>query len=232
MNYQRWNLPISLKNGTLKIFQKGLFVVVETDFGLIVQYDWNEYLSVTVPGGFAGSLCGLCGNFNNKKEDDLTTPSGSVASSVAVLGESWRVPSATDDAHCKDECGGQCENCPLSEVQKLEKLIFCNALIQDIPQYIGCQPNIDPTVFQSNCMLDLCRGEDVNTYLCNTLQGYAEICQMSGFKVPNWRTPTQCREYSSTALTVSTNLQHIFTCSCLYSYFILLPSMVILNMKT
>lgn len=196
VNYQEWNLPINLNNGMVKLSQKGLFVVVETDFGLRVQYDWNEYLAITVPGSFAGSVCGLCGNFNNKNEDDLTTPSGSVASSVAALGESWRVPGATDDAFCKDECEGQCENCPLGEIQKLEYLIFCKALILDIPQYSGCQPTINATILQSNCMLDLCRGEDVNTYLCNTLQGYAEICQMSGYTVPNWRTPTQCREYS------------------------------------
>lgn len=220
VNYQRWNLPISLNNGTLKLYQKGLLVIVETDFGLTVQYDWNEFLAVTVPGSFAGSVCGLCGNFNKQKEDDLTTPSGSVASSVAVLGKSWRVASATDDAYCEDECGGRCENCSLSEVEKLENLIFCNSLIQNIYQYIGCQPNIDATAFQNNCMLELCGGEDVETYLCNTLQGYAEICQMSGFNVSNWRTPTQCREYSSTALTVSTDPRHIF--SCVYLYFILM----------
>lgn len=167
---------------------------MEADFGLTVQYDWKEYLTITVPGTFAGSVCGLCGNFNSLKEDDLTTPNGSVASSVAALGASWRVPSATDDAYCTDECGGQCENCLLDEVQKLENLIFCNTLIQDIGQYAGCQPNIDSTALQSNCMLDLCRGETVDTYLCNSLQGFADVCQRSGAQVPNWRTATRCRE--------------------------------------
>lgn len=85
MNYQQWTLPIKLNNGQVNIFQKGLLVVIQTDFGLTMQYDWNEYLTVTLPGSFAGSVCGLCGNFNNKKEDDLTTPSGSVASSGAAL---------------------------------------------------------------------------------------------------------------------------------------------------
>lgn len=194
VNYQQWNLPVNLNNGKVKLSQKGLSVVIETDFGLIVQYDWNEYLAVTVPGGFAGSVCGLCGNFNNKKEDDLMTPSGSVAGSVAALGKSWKVPGATDDAHCQDECVGQCGNCPLSEVQKLEKQIFCKALIKNFAELLGCQPEIDSSVFENNCMLHLCRGEAVNTYLCNTLQGFADICQRSGAKVPNWRTPTQCRE--------------------------------------
>lgn len=193
VNYQKWNLPINLNNGQVKLSQNGLFVVLETDFGLTVQYDWSEYLAVTVPSGFAGSACGLCGNFNNKKEDDLMTPSGSVAGSVAALGKSWRVPVATD-THCQDECVGQCGNCSLSEVQKLEKLFYCEALVADLPEIIGCQPEIDSTIFQNNCMFDLCR-TSVSTYQCNTLQGFADICQRSGAKVPNWRTSTQCREW-------------------------------------
>ncbi|XP_031722449.1 IgGFc-binding protein-like [Anarrhichthys ocellatus] len=191
VNYQKWNLPINLNNGQVKLFQRGLYVIMETDFGLNLQYDWNEYLAVTVPGSFAGSVCGLCGNFNNKEEDDLTTPSGSVASSVAALGNSWRVPGAADDAGCHDACD-VCEICPLDEVQKLQKQIFCSALILNFVELLGCQPDIDSSIFKSNCMLDLCRGETVNTYLCNTLQGFAEICQRSGAKGPNWRTPTEC----------------------------------------
>lgn len=194
VNYQQWNLPITLNNGTVQLFQRGLFVIMETDFGLKVQYDWNEYFTITVPGSFAGSVCGLCGNFNSKKEDDLTTPGGSVASSVAALGESWRVHGAADDAYCRDECGDQCGQCPLSQVEKLERQIFCGAFVQDIPSLAGCQPDIDATVFKNNCMVDLCRGEAMNTYLCNTLQGYADICHRSGATVPNWRTSTQCRE--------------------------------------
>ncbi|XP_037329243.2 IgGFc-binding protein-like [Pungitius pungitius] len=192
VNYQKWNLPIDLNNGQVKLFQRGLYVIVETDFGLTVQYDWNENLAVTVPGLFAGSVCGLCGNFNNQADDDLTTPSGSVAGSVAALGKSWRVPGAADDASCQDGCGDQCQSCPLSEVQKLEKQIFCSALPQNFVQLLGCQPDIDTEIFTSNCMLDLCKGEAVNTYLCKTVQGYAEICQRSGAKGTNWRESTEC----------------------------------------
>ncbi|XP_067468831.1 IgGFc-binding protein-like [Thunnus thynnus] len=192
VNYQQWNLPINLNDGKVRLFQRGLYVVMETDFGLTVQYDWQEYLAITVPGSFAGSMCGLCGNFNNKKEDDLITPSGSVASSVTALGESWRVQGATNDIDCQDQCGSQCESCPLNEFEKLEKQIFCSFLLQDIAGIIGCLPEIDSSVFESNCMLNLCRGETVSTYFCKAIQGYADICQKSGVKVPNWRISSKC----------------------------------------
>ncbi|XP_051811549.1 IgGFc-binding protein-like [Acanthochromis polyacanthus] len=192
VNYQQWNLPINLNNGQVKFYQQGLFVVVEADFGLTVQYDWNQYLAITVPGSFAGSVCGLCGNFNSKKEDDLTTPSGSVASSVAALGASWKVPDATNDAYCQDECGSQCADCSLGVDQKLETQIFCSGLIPNYAELLGCQLNIDSSEFETNCMINLCRGEDMTTYLCNSLQGYADICQMSGVKSINWRASAQC----------------------------------------
>lgn len=194
MNYQQWALPMNLNNGKVKLYQRGLFVIVETDFGLTVQYDWNEYLAVTVPDSFSGSVCGLCGNFNGKKEDDLMTASGSVTSNVGAMGKSWRVPSAADDAYCRDECGGQCEKCPLSQVEILEKQIFCKALIQNIIELAGCQPDLNSTVIQSNCMLDLCWGETVNAYLHNTVQGFADICWRSGYQVPDWRTASQSCE--------------------------------------
>ncbi|XP_070702956.1 IgGFc-binding protein-like [Pempheris klunzingeri] len=85
MNYTLWNLPIDLGNGKVKLSQSGLSVIVETDFGLTVQYDWKETIVITVPGSFSGKICGLCGNFNSKKEDDLVTPTGSHTSSVAAL---------------------------------------------------------------------------------------------------------------------------------------------------
>ncbi|XP_047461425.1 IgGFc-binding protein-like [Mugil cephalus] len=191
VNYQRWNLPITLNDGKLKLFQQGLLVVMETDFGLAVKYDWKRYTAVTVPDSLAGSMCGLCGNFNSKKEDDLITASDSVASSVTELAQSWNVPCA-NEGYCRDVCDAKCEKCVLPEVKTLENQIFCRTLFIDLAAYVGCQPDVDPDVFHSNCMLDICNGEPIYTYLCSTLQGYSDICQGTGTKVPDWRSPTRC----------------------------------------
>merc|ERR1712168_912353 len=104
MDYTLWNLPINLDNGKVRLFQSGLSVIMETELGLTVQYDWEQHLVINLPGSFAGKVCGLCGNFNGKAEDDMTTPSGSVASSTVAFGKSWRVPHVAEDAHCSDDC--------------------------------------------------------------------------------------------------------------------------------
>lgn len=196
VNYQPWNLPISLNNGQVKLSQVGLYVVIDTDFGLSVLYDWNRYLAVTLPDSFAGSVGGLCGNFNNQNDDDLTSPDGTVVSGPAALAESWRVSGVSDDAYCQDECAGAClQDCPLSVAEELEKRLYCNAIVQDFDQLIGCQPDISNDDFVSNCLTDLCRGESVDTYLCNAAQSFADMCQKSGAKVPDWRMSTQCCEW-------------------------------------
>ncbi|KAM3858157.1 IgGFc-binding protein-like [Diretmus argenteus] len=193
VNYQLWNLPISLDNGKVKLYQSGLSVVMETDFGLTVQYDWDQHLVITVPGSFSGRMCGLCGNFNNNEEDDLTTPTGSLVSNAEALGKSWRVPGVADDAYCRDECAGVCENCTGTVIQQIENKILCKALSQEMDQsFKDCRSLVDPKVLQSNCVFDLCRGETMKTYFCNILQVSADTCQRAGVKGQNWRSPTQC----------------------------------------
>uniref|UniRef100_A0AAY5EX37 VWFD domain-containing protein n=1 Tax=Electrophorus electricus TaxID=8005 RepID=A0AAY5EX37_ELEEL len=103
-----WYLPISLANGRVTLQQSGFSVVTETDFGLSVQYDWEQYMVVKVPASFMGRMCGMCGNFNGKKDDDLTIPSGSLAASIPALGKSWRVPGLPGEAYCTDDSEPKC----------------------------------------------------------------------------------------------------------------------------
>ncbi|XP_071356988.1 IgGFc-binding protein-like [Trachinotus anak] len=194
MNYTLWNLPINLGNGKVKLYQSGLSIIVETDFGLTVQYDWKEYLVITVPGSFSGKVCGLCGNFNNKKEDDMATPTGSQTSNVTTFGKSWRVPDVPEDAQCRDECSGQCETCNNNSFfGSLTEKIFCGLLtrIMDGP-LSDCNAVIDPKVFHDICLYDVCMGEGMKNFLCNTLQVYADACQRAGVKIHNWRNLAHC----------------------------------------
>ncbi|XP_075995597.1 IgGFc-binding protein-like [Genypterus blacodes] len=194
VNYQQWNLPINLDNGKVKLTQRGLSVEMETDFGLTVQYDWNQYLVVTVPGSFAGGVCGLCGDFNQKGEDDLPTTDGSVASSVAELGKRWRIPTLADAVSCKDDCTDHCQNCTagLDQVDQLENHILCTFLFQQTSDILPCDSGVDTVALRSNCMLTLCRGESLKPYYCNAFQAYAYTCQRNGDKTEDWRGPSTC----------------------------------------
>ncbi|KAG7278197.1 hypothetical protein CRUP_002159 [Coryphaenoides rupestris] len=189
-----WNLPITMDNGKVKLSQSGMSVLVETDFGLVVQYDWEQYLTISVSGDFAGKVCGLCGNFNGKHDDDLFTPSGELAGSVQALGKSWRIPGMAEDAYCRDQCVGQCTNCKSdSLMESVTDRLFCGFLSQVMEgPFSACSAIIAPKVYHDNCMYDVCMGEGKWNFFCNTLQVYSDACQRAGIKIHDWRHIAHC----------------------------------------
>ncbi|KAJ1075812.1 hypothetical protein K5549_021662, partial [Capra hircus] len=85
------SLPVTLELGAVKVYQSGMSTAVETDFGLLVTFDGQHYASISIPGSYINSTCGLCGNYNKNPLDDFLRPDGRPAMSVLDLGESWRV---------------------------------------------------------------------------------------------------------------------------------------------
>ncbi|XP_078061500.1 IgGFc-binding protein-like, partial [Mustelus asterias] len=56
---RRVHLPVIVGEG-LTVRISGVFVALETDFGLRVRYDGSHHVDVTVPSSYAGQVCGLC----------------------------------------------------------------------------------------------------------------------------------------------------------------------------
>ncbi|XP_076157955.1 alpha-tectorin-like [Alosa pseudoharengus] len=193
-NDEMWNLPLSLRfssQGEISLQQSGLSVVFWTDFGLTVQYDWREYVKVTVPSSFMGRVGGLCGNFDGNKNNDLINPDGSVAKSIEALGKSWRVPNQRDEQGCKDECTGDCGGCSWWRRTKAD--VFCGVMtpILDL-SFKDCHAVIEPHIFFDMCKFDYCRGGDMKNYICNMLEVYTDACQRAGVKVHDWRRFEHC----------------------------------------
>ncbi|KAI5087282.1 IgGFc-binding protein-like [Silurus meridionalis] len=205
-----WYLPISLGNGKVTLQQSGLSVIIKTDFGLSVQYNWDQYMVVKIPGSFMGRMCGMCGNYNGKKEDDLTTPTGSVADSIQQLGKSWRVPGLPGEAYCNDDCEGQCKSCQgESWFERLAAKAFCHlaTILSDGP-FRDCSSVIDPKVLYENCLFDYCMGKGYKNFLCKTAEIYTDACQRAGVHVHNWRHTIGCSNPSCPANS------HFDSCAC------------------
>ncbi|KAJ8289756.1 hypothetical protein GJAV_G00004980 [Gymnothorax javanicus] len=193
VDYSLLRLPVVLKDGMLKLFQRGRSIVIETDFGLTVQYDWESYVVVTLSGAFAGKVCGMCGNFNGNPKDDFATPSGSQAPNAVDFGRSWKVPGLSTDAFCQDHCSGKCEKCEHSLLQRWKSEAFCGILtvIMDGPFHL-CHATIDPHIYYENCVYDVCMGDGLRHFLCQALEGYASACQAAGIKIFDWRKLAHC----------------------------------------
>ncbi|XP_068180237.1 IgGFc-binding protein [Antennarius striatus] len=187
------SLPVRLNNEKLFMFHSGRSVVIETEFGLTVRYDWEHSLVVTLSGSYAGKTCGLCGNFNGNPNDDFTTPSGTLASGVVAFGQSWKVQGIVKDALCKDDCVGGCDRCEHSLMKKWEGELFCGLItrILDGP-FRKCHAIIDPQIYLENCKYDVCMGGGLTLFLCRALEAYTDACQIAGIEVYDWRKIARC----------------------------------------
>lgn len=183
-----------MNSGKLVIYQSGRSVVIETDFGLTVRYDWEHYLVVTLLSSYAGKTCGLCGNFNGNPNDDFTMPSGTQAAGVVAFGSSWKVPGLVSNPKCRDDCVGGCERCESREMNKWGGDNFCGLITLSNGPFSKCHDVVDPQVYLENCKYDVCMGRGLRYFLCKALEAYTEACQIAGTLVQDWREIAQCRE--------------------------------------
>ncbi|XP_053122699.1 IgGFc-binding protein-like [Hemicordylus capensis] len=191
VNYQQSQLPISLQEGKLRLFQSGISVHIETDFSLRVSYNWDSNLAVKISSRFSESLCGLCGDYNGDPDNDFTMPDGSLAPSPVEFGRSWKVK----DGHefCWDDCNGECQSYTPEKAKKYKAEPFCGWINKggDGP-FSQCHAVIDPQPFLDDCVFDVSLNDGLKNVLCDALKNYADACQGEGAAISDWRTPTGC----------------------------------------
>ncbi|XP_022415971.1 alpha-tectorin isoform X8 [Delphinapterus leucas] len=187
VNNERLYLPLKLGQGKINIFSFGFHVVVETDFGLKVVYDWKTFLSITVPRGMQNITYGLCGRYNGNPEDDLEMPMGLLASSVNEFGQSW----VKRDTFCQVGCGDRCPSCAKVEgFSKVQQL--CSLIPNQNSGFTKCHSKVNPAFFYKNCLFDSCIDGGAVQTACSWLQNYASTCQTQGIAVTGWRNYTSC----------------------------------------
>uniref|UniRef100_A0A8C4T5C3 IgGFc-binding protein-like n=1 Tax=Erpetoichthys calabaricus TaxID=27687 RepID=A0A8C4T5C3_ERPCA len=184
------NLPVTLQNGQLRVYRSGISAFVDTAVGIQVSFDWEMSFALTIPSTYFNSVSGLCGNYNDNKDDDLMNPDGSTASSVLVFGSSWKVED--DDLFCHHDCTGGCPSCEESLQQKYRSEGFCGLMAKPDGPFANCHASIDPKMYVNNCIYDMCINNGYLLFLCQAMKSYAEACQRAGVKVLDWRTPANC----------------------------------------
>ncbi|CAM4697125.1 unnamed protein product [Caretta caretta] len=85
------NLPYSTDKSKISMFQRGQDAAIQTDFHLTIAFDWQSQVILTTSSTYAGTMCGLCGNFNGDKGDELTMRDGRPAPNPMAFGQSWLV---------------------------------------------------------------------------------------------------------------------------------------------
>ncbi|XP_040269674.1 IgGFc-binding protein-like [Bufo bufo] len=191
-------LPISLLNGTLKLFQSGNAVIMQLGNDMQLLYDWNHLLMVEITRRYAGKMCGMCGNYNQDPNDDFQTPQGTSAPNTITFGASWMVE---DNTVCWHDCRGPCLSCPSESAKKYSTIDYCGLINENNGPFSECHAIVDPKMYTESCIFDVCINDGFKKISCEAVQSYAETCQRVGVAIKDWRTaagcPMQCPKDSS-----------------------------------
>ncbi|CAB1460147.1 unnamed protein product [Pleuronectes platessa] len=189
-------LPLSLGSGTVNIKSNPASVVLGTSFGLIVSFDSTGAINVILPSTYSDEACGLCGNFNDIREDDLRKPDGTNAQDATALAQSWQTGQSTSS--CKTILVPH--QCDPQEEAKYTSELYCGGLLSSTGPFADCQSVLEAESYFRGCMVGMCSAHGDPAVLCETLQVYSDICKEAGVAVPMWRNstfcPLQCAENS------------------------------------
>ncbi|NXM94510.1 OTOGL protein, partial [Sylvia borin] len=160
------------------------YILVKTTFGFSLAWDGSSGIYIKLTEDHKGKPCGLCGNFNGNKYDDLIHQNiGEYTEDIAEFANSWAVQ-ASDDISCVPTASDFSSPCS-ANAESTEDIFFkCQILLQ-FP-FLSCHESIDPYSYISSCMNDLCRVDDDETY-CRAVTEYARACSHAGSPVRDWR---------------------------------------------
>lgn len=175
----------------MKIYKTGLSLYVESDFGLILTYNWNNLVTLALPRNFSGATCGICGNFNGDRTDDLAPPTAPDVDSESLI--RWKT-SEVDG--CTDVVAHDRSLCPKAMRSRLSKGNSCGMLTEPEGPFRDCHETVDPLDSFDNCVSDVCLNNGSLSVLCQILGGYAAACQDGGAEVHSWRSSKFCCEFT------------------------------------
>ncbi|CAD5116778.1 DgyrCDS5627 [Dimorphilus gyrociliatus] len=187
----------------LVIKRRRRYVVLKTNFGLKVTWDGNTRVRVDVPDTYKNRMCGMCGNMDGNKQNDLVTKDGKPINAIVItkrgrrkikapeLGDSYKVGGPP---HCRTFDDPQPE-CSVKQEQEAEKL--CNILINEKGPLGSCikKKKEDALRIYNDCIADLCamNGDNLITSSCSAIEDFVETCEeaIEGFNA-EWRKFTDC----------------------------------------
>ena len=163
---------------------------VHSPIGLDVKWDGISRIYVTVQPQFRDMTCGLCGTFNGKQKDELTTKESVIETSVTAFGNSWKVSSACNDTQpLRHPCEVQIQ-------RKATAGKLCNRLLQS--PFSSCHHTVDPSSgYIASCMYDVCGCQQGTQCLCSAIATYVHDCARHGVVIEwiNSKVMPECGKY-------------------------------------
>ncbi|XP_064499952.1 IgGFc-binding protein-like isoform X1 [Pseudopipra pipra] len=186
------NLPYLHGDKQIVVYRHGRDAVVETNFGLVVTYDWHSHVTVTVPGAFANALCGLCGNFNGAASDDMRMSNSNMASDPDAFVSSWKV---ADILGCTERSMVECSGATTApRLQQEVSGMGCEIMLEKDGPFGACHGHVDAQPYFQSCIRDSCLVPEQEDGMCPIIASYASACQAAGVSIGRWRMDNFCSD--------------------------------------
>ncbi|KFQ27009.1 Mucin-2, partial [Mesitornis unicolor] len=163
----------------------GLYLVIEASNGMMLIWDKKTTVFIKLTPDYKGKLCGLCGNFDDKSNNDFTTRSGLQETNALKFGNSWKQSSMCPDVT------EEIKPCDVKPHRKSWAEKECSIIQSEV--FKICHSKVDPIPFYEACVHDACScdsGGDCECF-CSAVAAYAQECTKAEACV-FWRTPDIC----------------------------------------
>ncbi|XP_040464782.1 mucin-2 [Falco naumanni] len=163
----------------------GFYLVIEASNGVMLIWDKKTTVFIKLTPDYKGKVCGLCGNFDDKSNNDFTTRNGLQETNALKFGNSWKQSSMCPDVT------QEIKPCDVKPHRKSWAEKECSIIQSEV--FKICHSKVDPVPFYEACVHDACScdsGGDCECF-CSAVAAYAQECTKAQACV-FWRTPDIC----------------------------------------